>query len=174
MISGWYASCLSRGLGAAVSPAPFRGPGRSQAGNRVQLQGSSVSSLMRPAGECASRATSPPDAASWGGCWPSCTPDRSLTATGNPERSCCTSMPELDYAALALLLEALTDRKVRRRLVGRLRPHVVGWSYPRRRIAQRPRAGVLIGWHHCQHPVPAVTGKVGDPLPGSLTCQCRH
>jgi hypothetical protein len=77
----------------------------------------------------------------------------------------------LTAEALAVLLEALTDRKARRRLVGRLRPHVVGWSYPRRRMVQRPRDGVLIGWHHCRHPLPAVTGKAGDPLPGSLPCQ---
>lgn len=80
-------------------------------------------------------------------------------------------MPELDDAALSLLMEALTDRTARRRLVGRLRPRVIGWSYPRRPMARRSRAGVLIGWRHCRHPLPAVTGKAGDPLPGSLPCQ---
>jgi hypothetical protein len=60
---------------------------------------------------------------------------RFLTATGNPEGSCCPSMPELDDAALALLREARTDRKAQRRLIGRPHPIV--------RLPRRRRPGLL-------------------------------
>jgi len=68
---------------------------------------------------------------------------RSLTATGNPEGSWWPSMPELDDAALAVLLEALTDRKTRRWLVGRLRPRLAGRPHPIVRLARRRRPGLL-------------------------------
>jgi hypothetical protein len=46
-------------------------------------------------------------------------------------------MPELDDAALALLLEALTDRKAQRRLIGRLRPRMIGRPHPIVRLTRR-------------------------------------
>jgi hypothetical protein len=54
-------------------------------------------------------------------------------------------MPELDDAALALLQEALTDGKARRRLVGRLRPRVVGRPHPCRRLRGLGQIGVENG-----------------------------
>lgn len=50
-----------------------------------------------------------------------------------------------DYA-LGLLLLALTDPRARRCLIGRLRPRVVGWRYPRRRMVRLP-GPLLRGWH---------------------------
>lgn len=40
----------------------------------------------------------------------------------------------MDDAALGRLWLALTDQ--RRRLIGRLRPRMVGWPHPRRRLQQ--------------------------------------
>lgn len=37
----------------------------------------------------------------------------------------------LDPLTLDLLLLAVSDDRCRRRLISRLRPRVVGWSYPR-------------------------------------------
>jgi hypothetical protein len=42
------------------------------------------------------------------------------------------------YALERLLLLALSDDRYRRRLIGRLRPAVTGWHYPRRRMARLP------------------------------------
>lgn len=52
----------------------------------------------------------------------------------------------LDSPALDLLLLALTDPRTRRRLIDRLRPRVVGWHYPRRRMV-RLSGPLLRGWH---------------------------
>jgi len=54
-------------------------------------------------------------------------------------------MPQLDDAALALLLEALTDHKAHRRLLVRLRPRVAGWPHRKRRLVRMVGAVIRAG-----------------------------
>jgi hypothetical protein len=49
----------------------------------------------------------------------------------------------LDSRALDLLLLALTDERHRRRLIGRLRPRLVGRPHPIVRFPRRRRPGLL-------------------------------
>jgi hypothetical protein len=49
----------------------------------------------------------------------------------------------LTPTALALLLDALTDRKAQRRLIGRLRPRLIGRPHPIVRLPRRRRPGLL-------------------------------
>ena len=51
---------------------------------------------------------------------------------------------------LDLLLKALTDDRRRRRLIGRLRPRLVGRPHPQRRL-QRPRGPVVSGGSGRRH-----------------------
>ena len=64
-----------------------------------------------------------------------------MTDAGNPDGSRHISV--LTPTGLALLLEALTDRKAQRRLIGRLRPRLFGRPHPIVRLPRRRRPGLL-------------------------------
>jgi len=87
-----------------------------------------------------------------------------LTDAGNHDGSRRVSV--LTPTGLALLLEALTDRKAQRRLIGRLRPRLIGRPrsivrLPRRQCANRGQAlcprglatAAVAGLGRCRPPV---------------------
>lgn len=51
-------------------------------------------------------------------------------------------LPAMDEPGLSLLLAALKDALIHRRIAGRLRPRVVGGPYPRRRLARLQLPGM--------------------------------
>ena len=73
-------------------------------------------------------------------------------------------MPALDDVALDLLLEAITDPITRRRVIGRLRPRMVGRPHPIVRLPRRRRPGLLP-----LAPLP-VAGTL--PVPGGYPWRC--